>query len=662
MKRLIGLLLYLVFCCFSAVAQVDSSGKASSAQFADDSIDGLNSLSRKLLDKAPDQAFAYGKQALEAAERTQFKRGMAEAMINLGTYYQDQANYKTALEYYSGAKSLYVALQDTLMIARSYRHLGGLYCQRALYPEAQEYYREALKIAKDKAYTDLVGSTLKDLGGVAYFLKDYELALDYFTQSLSHFDKNKDRSSHAAVLNNIGVVHKASKNYALSLRYLMQAYDYFNQQHSVRDLSAVLMNIGEVHQHLGQGEEAERNYLKALAAAKKVNNIQRLAEAYDYLANFYSLTKSFEKAFRYKSLYAAYKDTLYRHETDVQMAGMAKKLEMERKERAFTQLIQDKELELLNKENKINRLELYRKNNLVLLAILMLLMVGGGAFILYKSYHIKRVQNQQLAHQNRENIHKNKLLEEVNKKLSESEKELQELNSTKDKFFGILAHDLRSPLVTLKGFVQILHQGHARFDQQEMNRLTSRIEHSLQGLTNLLDNLLQWSTTQSGIIEFAPRKVKLQQLVEENIQLLLSTAQVKDIELHTAIAPERIYADKQMLHLIVRNLISNAIKFTPRGGKVFVGAADHQAYTIITVQDTGVGIAEDKVQTLLEDTVLRTSRGTENEKGSGLGLWLCKEFVERHGGSIAIESEPGKGSTFIIRLPKEYILEPQLVG
>ncbi|MBW3545667.1 MAG: tetratricopeptide repeat protein [Bacteroidetes bacterium] len=664
MKR--GLLLILLFLTqLLAWAQKDTgTALQNTPQLSEDSIISLNTLSRKLLDIAPAKAFTLSKQALEAAERRQYRLGMASSMTTLGLYYQDQAKYNTALEHFTAANKIYLELKDTLRIAQNYRHHGGLYMQRTLYPEAEQYYKEALKISKNKGYTSIISKTLKDLGGLAYFTKEYEQALDYFKQSLAFVNKDTDSMSYAALLNNIGVVHKAAGSYKLSLRYLLQAYDILNSNRSQRDLSAVLMNIGEVQQHLGQLDQAEKNFEAALRAAKRVNNIQRMVEAYDYLAKFYAFLEDFDRAYTYKSQYASYKDSLYRHETDLQMAEMAKKLQLERKERAFSQLIQDKELELLNKENKINRLELYRKNNLVLLSLLLLLLVGGGTFIVYKGYNLKRVQNQRLGRQNQEIIQKNLQLEEMNRKLQSSEKALKALNDTKDKFFGILAHDLRSPLVTLRGFVQILHHGHARFEPAEMSRLTGRIEHSLRGLTSLLDNLLQWSTTQTGIIEFAPRKLRLQQLIDENVLLLETTAQVKDITLVKEVTAEQVFADKQMLHLIIRNLVGNAIKFTPRGGTVYIVANESETETTLAIKDTGVGMSAEKLKSLLqlEDNILRTSRGTENEKGSGLGLWLCREFVARHKGTLDIASVEGEGSTFVITLPKAFAAQEHLMA
>ncbi|WP_161622652.1 ATP-binding protein [Cesiribacter andamanensis] len=626
-----------------------------------DSIKSLNVLARRQLDRAPDQAYTLGRQALELSQQIGYKPGMAEAMRSLGVYYQDQAKYATALQYITDARKLYGELQDTLMMARTIRQLGGLYQQRALYAEAEHYYQEALSIALRKNYRLVIGRSLKDLGGLSYFLREYPAAIVYFERSLHYINKEEDPASYAAVLNNLGVVNKAQKKYPAALAYLKQAYTLLEQQQSVRDLSVVLMNIGEAQQKMGLVDEAEQNFLKALKAAQRVQNVQRQVEAYQYLADFYAEGEDFAKAYRYKKEYAAYKDTLYRQEAQAQMAEMAKKLELERKERAFSELIQGKEMELLSKEFEISQLELYRKNNLVIVFVLLVSTAMGISFILYKSYQTKRRQNRQLADQNQEIIQKNLLLEEMNQKLLASQRELKELNETKDKFFSILAHDLRSPLVTLKSFVSLLHSGHSKFSEAEMHRLTGRIERSLQGLTSLLDNLLQWSSAQSGLITFAPRTLDLQKVVDENLLLLESTALAKEIRLQTDCQAQQVTADRHMLNLVLRNLLGNALKFTRRGGNVYLRTRETETHTLIQVEDTGIGIRPELLGRLLEDKSLRSSWGTENEKGSGLGLMLCKEFIERHQGSLEISSEEEKGTCFTVRLPKASQPAPKVV-
>ncbi|WP_224998072.1 tetratricopeptide repeat-containing sensor histidine kinase [Cesiribacter sp. SM1] len=655
------ILIFILFTSLSAFGQPNAGTGGTVASLANDSVDVLNDLAGNLLDKDPARAFALGNQALLAAEQNNFKQGRADAMTILGNYYQDQANLLTALDYFKTAHKLYTEMGDTLSMAMSLRNIGGLFRMRSLYPEAELYYQEALNIGKEKGYTSIIANSLRDLGSIAYLLKQYDKALDYFNQSLTYVDKEADRANYAAVLNNLGVIHKAVKNYRLSLRFLLEAYDIYHKDNNVRDLSAVLMNIGQVQQQLGNFDEAERYFKNSLRAAQKVHNIQRLLEAHNYLAKFYAAVDNYYLAYHHKDQYTAYKDTLFRQEANLQMAEMAKKLEIERKERAFAKLIQDKEMQILNNENEITRFELYRKNNMILVSFLLVILAGGGVYVLYKGFRDKQAQNHRLEERNQEVSLKNIQLQEVNLKLKSSENQLKQLNDTKDKFFGILAHDLRSPLVTLRGFVQILHQEHVNFSQEEMNRLTGRIEHSLRGITMLLDNLLQWSTAQNGTIEFSPAEQKLQRIVEDNVLLLETTAQVKDIKLVKAAVPERVFADKQMLHLVIRNLLGNAIKFTPRGGTVTISAFETDAHTCLMVKDTGIGIAPEKLQDIMKDNTLRTSRGTENEKGSGLGLWLCREFVERHSGTIEIESAEGHGTTFTIKLPTAPIKKPALV-
>jgi signal transduction histidine kinase len=326
---------------------------------------------------------------------------------------------------------------------------------------------------------------------------------------------------------------------------------------------------------------------------------------------------------------------------------MAKKLEIERKERAFSQLIQDKELELLNKQNEIKELEIFRKTNLVYLAILGIIVIGAVAFILYRSYQVKNSQNNRLALQNN-------LLHEMNLKLQNSEKRQKELNDTKDKFFGILAHDLRSPLTSLRGFVQVLHLDYHKFTPEEVTRLTGQIERSLQSLTSLLDNLLQWATSQTGVIEFKPKNLNLHNLANESQELLEGVASGKRVMLENLVQPDtKIYADEQMIKLILRNLISNSIKFTPAGGQVSVSAWEDDEFTNLVISDTGRGMDSITVEAIRKQTAIRSSRGTENEKGSGLGLVLIQDFVERHHAKLEVESEIGQGTVFTVIFPKK---------
>ncbi len=240
--------------------------------------------------------------------------------------------------------------------------------------------------------------------------------------------------------------------------------------------------------------------------------------------------------------------------------------------------------------------------------------------------------------------------EEIRKK----NEELREINESKDKFFSIIAHDLRSPFQGLLGVSKILTEEFESLSQDELRYFINTLNDALQNQYKFLDDLLSWSRIQSNRMEFNPKKLNLSLQIEDILMLLYHNIKNKKITLHNKIdANLSIYADENMLALLLRNLISNAIKFTPSGGLVEIYALDRQADVLIDVKDKGVGISDENVQKLFRIDKQFTTAGTNQEKGNGLGLVLCKEIIEKHGGKIWAESSPGKGSSFKFILPKK---------
>ena len=240
------------------------------------------------------------------------------------------------------------------------------------------------------------------------------------------------------------------------------------------------------------------------------------------------------------------------------------------------------------------------------------------------------------------------------KKIKKQNAELKELNATKDKFFSIIAHDLKSPFNTMLGFSNLLVKKIDKYDKQKQIKFLNILNTDIKNTFNLLENLLYWSQSQRGTIEFSPEKEKLYLLSTGIIELLNQTFINKLITIKNKIPKNiEVNADKDMLATILRNLISNAIKFTHKGGIIEIGVETRHALSLteIYVKDNGVGIEKEIQTKLFKITETTSTKGTENEKGTGLGLILCKEFVEKHGGEIWVESEVGKGSKFIFTLP-----------
>lgn len=237
--------------------------------------------------------------------------------------------------------------------------------------------------------------------------------------------------------------------------------------------------------------------------------------------------------------------------------------------------------------------------------------------------------------------------------LVESENNLREANQTKDKFFSILAHDLRNPFVTILGFSDILHEDYAEMDDDGRLDLIYEMRTTAQNTYGLLENLLNWSRSETGNLKINPRLFKLQGMVENIYGVVDGNARMKEIDLEIEIdSGIKVFADKSTVETALRNLITNAIKFTPEGGRVKVIAKDKGRQIEIAVQDNGIGIKDEVKEKLFDLKENTSTRGTANEAGSGLGLVLCKEFIEKNDGKIWIESEEGKGSSFIFTLPK----------
>lgn len=235
------------------------------------------------------------------------------------------------------------------------------------------------------------------------------------------------------------------------------------------------------------------------------------------------------------------------------------------------------------------------------------------------------------------------------KKITE---ELKQLNATKDRFFSIIAHDLRTPIIGLIGYGEILANEVDQLSQTEIKEFSSSIVELSKNTINLLSNLLEWSRIQTGRIQFNPVSLELKQVVENVFDLLKSNADSKKLELQNLVQPDIIVnADENMLRSIIINLSSNSIKFTNPGGTIKITAEPNHKFVNITVEDTGVGIETENIKKIFDLDKNYSTRGTLNERGSGLGVILCKEFVSRHGGELSLESELNVGTKFHFNLP-----------
>lgn len=250
---------------------------------------------------------------------------------------------------------------------------------------------------------------------------------------------------------------------------------------------------------------------------------------------------------------------------------------------------------------------------------------------------------------------KHALLEKSYLMLKESEHKLSQLNEIKNKLFSIISHDLRNPLATMQSFLKLVTEHQHKLSEEEKQQLFAQAQQSLDDLNLLLYNLLQWSRSQMNLLEFKPEKIHIRSLLENCARVLKLNAHLKNISVKVQTDDNYVgFADKEMTEFIVRNLISNAIKFSHRDNEVRVYAYQKDGDIVIEVKDSGIGLSESKIKKLLETNATLTRRGTEKEKGTGLGLLISKEFIEKNKGSLSITSEQGKGSCFSFTIPHHH--------
>lgn len=254
---------------------------------------------------------------------------------------------------------------------------------------------------------------------------------------------------------------------------------------------------------------------------------------------------------------------------------------------------------------------------------------------------------------------------DLNSKLADSEEKLKSILAQKDKFFSIIAHDLRNPIGNFKELTSILTDNYNTFSEEEKKELIFELSKSSKHIYSLLENLLEWSRVQLGRIKLEPENIFIHQLIDLNISLLNLNAKNKNIKIINKVDPNLIaFIDNNTINTVIRNLLSNAIKFTRNGGKIVFESEYKLPYVYIKITDNGVGIPAEMINDLFRVDVVKSTLGTNQEKGTGLGLVICKEFVEKNNGSIKVESKLNEGTTFTLTLPAfndNYPLPPEYI-
>ncbi len=616
-----------------------------------------------------DEGKKYTDIGLEIARKLENNEYICIGLNSLAAYYMNVGEYDRSLGLFKEAleKAQVAGLKDREATARL--NIGSILTNKGERTKGLRYLMEALKFFEEEGNIQIVARILNNVAVNYHSWKDYDKALEFYEKTLVTYRELKDYVGEAIVFNNIGEIYKDKGNYPEALKYyqetiniadsidvgdyyksygwvgLAEAYlltkDYalsrenaekalavfesVKMQEGISNAKIILAQVNLKENHLN---EALVFVNESLELSKKVGIVDLEIKAYKVKAGILEKMNHIRDAYESLELYAQKTDTFYQQERTNDLKQLRSELEISEKEN---------EIELLQKNNQIKDLLIKKQKSQTQLLYLMvgsLLLVFAGMLVYVKSR--KKASD---------------LLQQKNDQINAQHKELVRVNETKDKFLSIIGHDLRNPIGAFKDVISQLADFPEMFSDELRQQIIDELRNEAESTYFLLDNLLLWAKNQKNNISIKPERLGIASLVDNNILLNSRFAESKKIRLMSTVSKDILaFADHNMINLVLRNLISNAVKFTEDGGEIVVSASESGDTVEIAVADTGVGIAEADQAKLFDSNNHISTYGTHHEKGSGLGLLLCKEFVEANGGTINVKSAPGKGSTFSFTL------------
>lgn len=613
------------------------------------------------------KAKAFANRAVEIADQKELDWARVISYKQQAYLSTIRGDFTTALKFDKTRLPIALGLKDSAQIAGAFNFLGNDYISLGEYDEAYYYFTQSFRISKEIKDSVQIAIALHNVGTVFKEMGQYEIALNHLELSRKMSETVKDLDGPAYTFNEVGDVYLRSEQYDTAEKALFKAlsitrkrkidilepeivarlarlylrkkefdkafayYDSVELLHTKTQntygLAEAQLGKGKVLLKQGKFNEAMNRIQASLVLAKEINARTLEIECYRSLATLYEQREDYKNALAYTKQSKVLQDSLFSQDMLQKLFQDQLRFQTENKDLEIAALSQTQ----AKQASELKRQSFLRNILVVVVALTVILL-----FTVYRS--------------GQRRIRINKMLIEHQNEIKKRSIELEQLNQVKDKFFSVISHDLRSPINALSGILDLM--GNSHISPDELPKLTQELRLQFNHTKNLINNLLDWTLLQMDKLRIQPVKIDLNNMVNDNFKLL-SALHLKDINLINDI-PAHTYAfgDLNMINLVFRNLILNGMKFTESGGEIRVASREENDQLILSVSDNGVGIAPDVQKILFEKTSGYSTRGTANEKGTGLGLILCKEFVERNGGKIWLESEEGKGSTFYFTAKK----------
>lgn len=571
------------------------------------------------------------RKALFFAKKFKDSTEIAYSLNNMGSVYKNQSRYVEATEAVLEAKEIFTKINNIEGPAYCSIVLGLLYLQEAAYDKALMYFKESetlrLKLGDKsglaKSYL-FIGNTYFEMGKV-------DNAYNYYQKLLELLPTVKNQFQDAVVLAALAKLYLHKNENDKALMYAEQALKKAEGRYYDKDIVVqALLVLGKLSIAKNDLQNAEMYFVKGLKIATPLKITASILECNSELSKIYETRGNYKAALHYKNNAIIIERNLFKETRLRDINSLLAEHSVAKKE--YENLILKKDNEIQQKE--IN--EGKTRTIFLFLVLLLSLIISAGAMYALRNN----------TRYTKEIILQKQELEKLND-------ELQAVNKSKDRFFSIIAHDMKSPFQGLLGYSQLLTDEYDELENDEKKSVIKSMHSLCNNSYKLLQNLLEWSRLKTGRMEFNPEIFSLYDELSPTIKLLNQSAVNKEITIKSQINEDIVLnADKNMLQTIIRNLVFNAIKFSYQKGEILVNASGKGDNVEIIIEDNGIGIAKDKIENLFKIDKNVSTKGTANEEGTGLGLLLCKEMIDLHKGHIVVKSEENRGSVFIITLPK----------
>jgi len=576
-----------------------------------------------------DPAVVHFKAALSLYEASSSKRGMARALNNLGIAYVNRGMPDKALDYYLRALHLKEDLGQKRSMATTLNNIGIVYKKLNQLEKALDYYTRSMVIKDSLGNENGVAVSLNNIGIIHMDIGDYIQALAHFEKALAMKRQIGVETGVPGILNNIGRVNALQNRPYRALSYFKRSLALKEKRDDRRGIAETLNHIGCIHIELNELHRARAVLDRGRILCKQLKLRDRLLYNYECTHRLALKQRDYAKAQAVFYDYSALKDSIFSDRSAKAVAELETRYQLQMKE---------SEIELLKRDNTIQTLSLNRHRLIKNFSLM-----GGVLFFCVALLLVNR---------NRSKARINKVLKAANTKITTQKEELELLNTTKDRFFSLIAHDLKSPILAQLSGTRLLSRSLEEMDAEEVKSIVIEMGKNTEKLYRLLENLLQWARAQMGSLECQPQQIHFDVMINSIIAPFMSLADQKQITLSWQCSDNfTLWADTNMLRSIIQNLLSNAIKFTPHGGTVTVTATGDKEGGKVSVFDSGVGISSRRINKLLHVGEHVSTEGTDAEKGTGLGLLLCQEFVRMHNGTLHITSQVGQGTHVCFTLP-----------